>query len=327
MSTKAHKLVWPKKMLEAFDGVLVSVGEREFHKVRAQCESLALSENIFEGLYEIYLQIATWMNESIEAGKPLWLIGLNGAQGTGKSTAAVILKTIFECCYNKKVCILSMDDIYLTRRERADLARNVHPLLVTRGVPGTHDLTLGLQILETLKTAGENSRTKIPVFDKSNDDRLREDRWKIYTGKPDLVILEGWCVSALPQSDDMLKQAINELERLHDHDGVWRRFVNRQLVEYQALFDKIEYLIMLKVPGFYQVYEWRLLQEKKLKQAVESVGKRSRAIMDEDQIRWFIEHFERLTRWMLDEMSKRADLVLGLNEAHRITSVALNSES
>ncbi|MBN1379434.1 MAG: hypothetical protein JXA04_09380 [Gammaproteobacteria bacterium] len=321
---KAHNLAWPGEMVDATRGVLATVSERDFIKVRECCKSLRLDEDVFLNLYRIYLQVAAWIVQSKNLTQNADIVGINGAQGTGKTTAAFILKNILEYCFDRKTCILSLDDLYLTRRQRAELARKVHPLLVTRGVPGTHDIGLTIEVLSGLKNAGDGTKTRIPSFDKANDDRRRPEQWGIYSGKPDIILFEGWCVSAVPQPKDDLQQAINQLERLNDHDGAWRQYVNEQLTEYQSLFDLVELLIMLKVPGFKQLYEWRLLQERKLQQDVEINHATSRALMDEEQVKWFIEHFERLTRWMLDEMPARADLVLALNPDHQIKEVILN---
>ena len=323
MAINAHQLSWPQELLNAFGGKLVSVSERDYFQVRERCESLQLEEDVFRQLFDIYLQIAAWLNQAAGSDREPNIIGINGAQGSGKSTAAHILKCVLECCYGKRVCVISLDDLYLSKEQRAVLARDVHPLLVTRGVPGTHEIKLGIEILEQLQTADDNARTAIPSFDKAHDDRRRPEHWPVFTGKPDIIVIEGWCVSAIPQTDDDLLRPVNELERLKDHDGVWRRFVNEQLQRYQELFNRIDFLIMLKVPGFVQVQEWRMLQERKLWQDVEARNENPRALMDEEQIYWFIEHFERLTRWILNEMPSRADLVLDINEAHQIAGIVL----
>jgi D-glycerate 3-kinase len=73
----------------------------------------------------------------------LFVLGLCGAQGSGKSTLAAALARML-ARDGTRTAILSLDDIYLTRAERLQLAREVHPLFATRGAPGTHDVALGL---------------------------------------------------------------------------------------------------------------------------------------------------------------------------------------
>ena len=78
--------------------------------------------------------------------KPL-IIGINGSQGSGKSTLADYLCTMLNERYQLRCVSLSLDDFYLTKLERQQLASQVHPLLETRGVPGTHDIPLALETI------------------------------------------------------------------------------------------------------------------------------------------------------------------------------------
>src|SRR6185437_8649015 len=101
----------------------------------ASSSSLSILEGWLAGLLE----------ESTDG--PL-VLGLCGAQGSGKSILARSLADRF-ASRGRRVAVLSLDDLYLTKAERSRLAQEVHPLLGTRGVPGTHDVALGLQILNT----------------------------------------------------------------------------------------------------------------------------------------------------------------------------------
>lgn len=157
------------------------------------------------------------------------IIGLNGTQGSGKSTLAKFLALALEEGHDLRVAILSLDDIYLTKTERKRLADDVHPLLATRGVPGTHDIALGHAILGLLMTAGPDSRTPIPHFDKARDDRAPEPAWPVFTGRPNIVLLEGWCAGSPPEDEADLQAPLNALERDCDPDGRWRHHVNAQL--------------------------------------------------------------------------------------------------
>ncbi|MCY0536461.1 hypothetical protein OVV84_28185, partial [Klebsiella pneumoniae] len=80
----------------------------------------------------------------------------------GKSTLTAVVKRLLEI-RGLKVALFSLDDIYLTRAERQALAAEVHPLLATRGVPGTHDVAWGEALLEDLRKPGQ---TLLPAFDK-----------------------------------------------------------------------------------------------------------------------------------------------------------------
>ncbi|MGX7895888.1 kinase [Tsuneonella sp. HG222] len=225
------------------------------------------------------------------------IVGINGAQGSGKSTACRFLEPLL-AAQGLAAVTLSLDDLYLTRAEREVLARDHHPLFRTRGVPGTHDVALGMTLLDDL-LAGRPAA--LPRFDKASDDRAPELRQ--IDGRVDVVLFEGWCVGAAPQPAAMLRQPINVLEREEDPDGTWRREVNRRLAtDYAELFDRIDLLVMLKVADFSAVKANRARQEARL-----GAGP---AVMDEAALDRFVMHYERLTRWQLAEMPDRADILL-----------------
>ena len=185
------------------------------------------------------------------------VVGLCGAQGSGKSTVAAGAAAALEAD-GLRCAILALDDLYLSKADRERLARGVHPLFATRGPPGTHDVELGLTILRALKT-GETARA--PRFDKLCDDRSPK-AWRTETEPFDVILFEGWCVGAAPQAEAALADPINALERDEDPHGVWRRFVNAALAgPYRSLFAQFDRLVMLQAPGFDVVERWRLQQE------------------------------------------------------------------
>src|ERR1700743_3163225 len=103
------------------------------------------------------------------ATKP-FILGLSGLQGSGKSTlAAALIDAARERGWS--AVTLSLDDVYLTRAERESLGGEVHPLLRTRGVPGTHDLALLASTLDALDKAGPERPGAIPRLDKGQDER------------------------------------------------------------------------------------------------------------------------------------------------------------
>ncbi len=243
------------------------------------------------------------------------LVGINGAQGTGKSTLAALLCRLLTAS-GKRVANLSIDDFYYSKEKREELAKTVHPLLRSRGVPGTHDVALALNLIAQLAADDSDSKLTLPTFDKSVDDRLPPEAWPAISTPVDVIILEGWFVGARPQSEEELTQAINELERIEDSDGRWRAYVNAQLGgTYQTLFDKIDMLVVLEAPGFLQVFQWRCLQEEKLGARA---AKGASGLMDAEAIERFIQHFERLTRHCLQTLPRAADRVFKLDTEHRI---------
>lgn len=237
------------------------------------------------------------------------IVGLCGAQGSGKSTRAAQLQSLLEA-QHIGTAVISIDDLYLTRSERGMLGGGVHPLLRTRGVPGTHDVALGLRVLEALAAPGI---VAIPSFDKSRDDRRPQEEWPQVHAPVKVILLEGWCVGAAAQEAALLSAPVNALEREFDADGSWRRYVNDALAgAYRQLFNRLDLLILLKAPSFDVVYGWRLEQEHKLRAQVAREGGDAAQVMSDEDVLRFISHYERLTRHILSEMPSRADVVVEL---------------
>lgn len=257
-------------------------------------------------------QLAQRILAAMESRTSTLIVGVCGAQGSGKSTLTASLQQLLQS-RGVATAVISIDDLYLTKAERSDLGQRVHPLLRTRGVPGTHDVALGRTTLDALAKPGV---VAIPSFDKACDDRRPIDQWPRATAPVRVVILEGWFVGAIPQSAQSLAAPVNALEKNNDSDGRWRRYVNDALAgEYQRLFSRIDLLILLKAPSFDVVYGWRLEQEEKLRAAAAKTSGETSGIMSATEVRRFIEHYERISRHILEEMAGRADVVVELDAA------------
>jgi D-glycerate 3-kinase len=242
------------------------------------------------------------------------LVGISGCQGSGKSTLASLLVLLMRELMGLKAVNLSIDDFYLTHADRQALARTVHPLLATRGVPGTHDVDLALKTIAKLR--GQEI-VAIPRFDKAVDDRMPKAQWPLVQAPVDVIILEGWCLAVPAQREDALLQPINALEAQEDADGRWRRYVNDQIkTVYSRLYSMIDFLIMLKAPDFEKVFEWRQNQEDKL--AAKQGSLAHSRIMSTAQLHRFIEHYERITRHGLETLPQEADVVFELTNEQTI---------
>jgi len=242
--------------------------------------------------------------------RPPAFIGLAGGQGAGKSTLG---RLIASACAGRgmRVCVLSLDDFYFPLSVRRRLALRVHPLLETRGPPGTHDLANCREIMKQVRSLGSGEALELPVFDKGLDDRRGSRRVR---GPFDAVLLEGWCVGAAPESDDRLETPINSLERTRDADQVWRRFVNQKLAgSYAATWRMLDYLIFLRVPDMAAVRRWRLQQESE---------RPENQRLGAAEVDRFVQHFERTTLAMNRELLPRADLAVELAEDHSIAGMA-----
>ena len=232
-----------------------------------------------------------------------------GAQGSGKSTLSEGLAARLEG-EGMTVALLSLDDLYLAPENRPVA---VSPLFATRGVPGTHDVALGERVFGSLK-AGQP--TRLPRFDKANDRPFPENDWPEITA-PDVIIFEGWCVGAHPQADDQLAKSVNDLER--EDNGAWRRAVNAALKgPYATLFGHIARLILLAAPGFGIVRDWRIEQENTLLTRLKAEGRTGARVMSDAEVGRFIQHYERLTRHILQTMPDYADLTLQLDSSRNM---------
>ena len=197
------------------------------------------------------------------------------------------------------------------------MAKKKHPLFETRGVPGTHDIDLLKNFF--ISTKKENFKsTRLPKFNKSKDDRFKKKYWYLIKTKPEIVLLEGWCVGAKAEALSSLKKPINNLEKHEDKFLIWRKFVNKKLKkEYKKVFSMIDYYIFMKVPNFKMVFKWRLLQEKKLKKKSRYKNK----IMSYNNIKRFIMFYQRITLQMVEDLSKSASIVLFLKKNQEIKKV------
>lgn len=235
------------------------------------------------------------------------VLGISGGQGAGKSTLSMLMEQAFRL-QGVRLLVLSLDDFYLSRAERQLLAEREHPLLATRGVPGTHDVE---RLTDTLDAVFQAGKHHLPIFDKGRDDRAPEPAW--FEGPADIVVLEGWCVGAHAQPAASLQAPVNDLERERDATGRWRRFVNEALAGgYARLWQRIDQLLYLAVPDLEAVVRWRTQQE----QARPEDQRMSTAEIDD-----FVAHYERLTRWMGQTVVNEADIVAFLDASHRLVSL------
>ncbi|VXB89488.1 kinase [Brevundimonas sp. G8] len=253
----------------------------------------------------IGLWIDHWIKKTCPAGPPP-ILGIAGSQGSGKSTLAHDVAERFGGA------TLSLDDVYLTKPERADLAARVHPLFATRGPPGTHDLGLLHRFVDRLGRAGPNDLTPLPRFDKLADDRAPEVDWPGVKGRPRVIVLEGWCLGATAQAELALVAPINGLEAEQDAHGLWRGAINEALTrDYAPLRARLDALILLKAPSFDAVLDWRCEQEAGLMKRGAVPPERRAALAV------FVQHYERLTRHMI-EGGVVADLVVELDRDRRV---------
>ncbi|MEO6340138.1 MAG: kinase [Caulobacteraceae bacterium] len=271
-----------------------------------------LPPSFAEAVGAVYAPLAMRVAEAARRHGPGFVVGLCGAQGSGKSTLVAVLEMLLDDA-GLRTATLSLDDFYLPRADRAALADAVHPLLATRGVPGTHDVALAVDVVDRLR-AGEGALA--PRFDKAADTRMAD--WDRLDGPTDVILFEGWCVGATPEPASALSTPLNALERERDAAGVWRTYVNEQLAgPYRALFGRVDMLILLQAPSFEVVLGWRTEQEHKLKARRAREGRGLARAMSDAEVAAFIAHYERITRRIQAEMPARVDVVVRLGGDRR----------
>ena len=270
-----------------------------------------------KNLKRVYIPVSFWIeNEYKKKGKTLFL-GFSGGQGSGKTTTAGILKIILKKFFKRRIYVSSIDNFYKTLSDRNKMSHKIHQLFQTRGVPGTHDINLLKKFFDIVK-GKKFKKIKLPKFEKAEDNRLKKKYWFSVKHKPEIVILEGWCVGAKHQKNSLIKRPINILEKNEDRKLKWRRHVNEKLKnEYKKLFAYIDHFIFIKIPNFKMVFKWRLLQENKLKKKSHF----NKKIMSYNELKRFVMFYERITLQMLKDLSKSASVVIFLKKNHGVKKV------
>mgnify|MGYP001822923029 CR=1 FL=1 len=277
-----------------------------------------LSQDYLTSIDQYFLPITQEIYMHYIGAKSPIVIGINGAQGSGKSTLADLMVLLLGEKFKLNCVSISVDDFYRTKSERHELSNSIHPLLNTRGVPGTHDISLAIKTINSLQN--QNSRVAIPRFNKAMDDRLPEQQWDIIDAPIDIIVFEGWCLGAKAQTQDQLNIAINELERDEDENGLWRSYVNKQLKnEYSNLFSYIDKWIMLKAPSFDCVLSWRTEQEVKLRDRLgENQDQTASGCMTENELARFIQFYQRLTEDLIRTLPSKVDYLIELDRDRTI---------
>ncbi len=300
-----------------------------FNKVNKECykfiKAQETSKNKFKNkkkmIMSFLIPISFWIVKKVQKKKP-YIVGLAGGQGTGKTTISLIISIILKKYFKLNVFTISIDDFYKTRKERLILSQKLHPLLITRGVPGTHDVNIMLDFFKKVKKRKFRSLT-VPKFNKVIDDRCIKKLWHSIKKRPDVIIFEGWCVGAKAEKNITLIKPVNSLEKLNDKKLTWRKFVNIQLQsKYKKLFNQLHCLLYLKSKNFSLLEQWRIIQEKKLR----SKNKKSNnhKIMNNKEVIKFMQTYQRVTQNMLKKVPNYASIILYLNSNHQIKSVVYN---
>ena len=251
-----------------------------------------------------------------DTDRPL-VIGIAGPQGSGKSTITCEVAVTLDRLGVESV-ILCIDDFYFPKSERERLSTHVHALLRTRGVPGTHDAALLMSTISAIVSSRTpDTLVEWPRFIKKLDDRDTSNPHssRIPTsGRRWVVLLEGWCVGCLPLTD--IGTPVNELERMEDSDGDWRRYVDGQIRDhYMQIWNLIDLYIYISIQSVSLIRTWRTQQ---------AVGNgEDLAVLNMDR---FLQFYERISRQMMSPLGRiKTDITIHLAEDHSIESVEVRN--
>ena len=237
-----------------------------------------------------------------------------GSQGAGKSTLTKIFKLALEKIYKKKVMLLSIDDYYLSKKKRLDLSKKIHPLLITRGVPGTHNI----EVLKKDVLSFQKKKFPIitPTFNKLKDDISNK---KKIVKNAEILLLEGWCCGSPPINKKYLFKNINSLEAILDKNKRWRQYYNSQLKkDYKNVFSLFDQQIYIQAPSFTYILKWRHAQEKN-----NAIKSKQKKFMKKNDLKKFVDHYEKLTKWMMKTMPAKADMLIKIDENQKIKKVII----
>lgn len=236
------------------------------------------------------------------------VIGISGAQGSGKTTLARALVK-YLTSQGLAAATVSLDDYYHSKAQRQQLALDIHPLLTQRGVPGTHDIDKAISDACAVLAGGP---VALPQFDKALD----EPATPLAEQQLDILIVEGWCLGIAPQTAAELTQPVNALEADEDAEGSWRGYVNAQLAgSYAEYWRLLNPLIWLKAPDWECICRWRAKQEQELWQG------RGAGMTDRELARFMLP-FQRLTQASWQQLPAIADFTVQLDSQHTATLLA-----
>ncbi len=243
-------------------------------------------------------QIAHWRN----AQSRVLIQGFLGGQGTGKTTLTKVLVLLLNKLGYSTVS-WSLDDLYSPYVDRVRL-RTRDPRMIRRGPPGTHDVQLGIEVLQQFQR-GEFP-ISLPRFDKSAHGGEGDRSEPELITQADIILFEGWFVGVRP--------IVSEFEIVADQQ--FAQAMNQQLQSYVPLWELLDRFVILYVPEYQLSKQWR-------KEAEHKMIAQGKAGMSDAEIDEFVEYFWQALHpeLFIPPLLKQADLVLEIGEGHSVRSI------
>ncbi len=266
--------------------------------------------SLLELLWNLWLPLALKLVADRQKLERPLIQGIVGTQGTGKSTLSDILASIL----NHLGCptlSFSLDDLYKTYAERQRL-RQHDPRLIWRGPPGTHDIQLGTQVVDQLRSPNRSSSISIPRFDKSAWQGAGDRTTPEVVEAIEIVLFEGWFVGVQPIDQTLFATAPPPI--LTTADQAFAVDMNARLQDYLPLWQRLDHLILLDLLDYRLSQQWRRQAEH---QAI-AAGKSG---MSDTDLNQFVQYFWRTLHPDLflkpgAKSSERVDLVIEINPDH-----------
>ncbi len=290
-----------------------------FQKLEEDVEEFCQSQlglqphTISEMLEKLWLPLAmklAWHRQQIS--RP-FIQGILGGQGTGKTTTCKAVCLILQNLGYHSLS-LSLDDLYKTYSDRLQLQQQ-DPRLIWRGPPGTHDVELGIAILDKIRH--QEFPVAVPRFDKSAHNGAGERTTPEIVSQVDILLFEGWFVGVRPIDPVAFENAPPPI--VTAADKAFARDMNQKLHDYLPLWQKLDSLILFYPQDYHLCLQWRQQAEK---QAI-AAGK---AGMTDTQVEQFVKYF-----WLslhpelfikpLATSPELVDLVVEINSDHTIGRV------
>lgn len=213
---------------------------------------------ILQVLWDLWLPLGMKIASNRQNLGRACIQGILGGQGTGKTTMSQILSLILrELGYT--TLSLSLDDLYKTYSDRLVLTQQ-DPRLIWRGPPGTHDINLGLSLLDQILQG--NSPVEVPRFDKSAYHGAGDRTTPEIVSNIDIVLFEGWFVGVHPINPQAFATAPPPI--ITDTDRSFARDMNHQLQAYLPLWSRLDSLIVLYPTDYRCSLQWRKQAEQKM---------------------------------------------------------------
>lgn len=246
---------------------------------------------------QVIEMLAAHIGAAVTSTAP-YLFGISGGQGAGKSTLCDGLAARLSA-NGLKTIILGLDDFYLPKSARQKLARDISPLCAVRGVPGTHDIALMRRTIDRLMQAEANTQTPLPRFSKSHDEQVSEQDWPLASGRPDVILIEGWCVGG--RADFLQNTAPTAWEQANDPHGIWKSWTLNHAAPYEAIWDLCADFMLLRHSDFDAVIDSRWQQEQG-NAAASGVWQ----FASRDEVAAFCAHYESWTKAIWQHLPARA---------------------